>query len=234
MVNKRDALARGLVHHRAHLVFNEMQNARLLMNRIGEVMPAEDNSPWLAILDRLYSEEFPLAKLLDESELIAHAEGPGLVNVNPRLDIVTWLCNGIQSQTRSLTASALSLGLRSRAVQSVQFRLTGLAPGSLFAGFAIADDWPMTTVTDMATAEGDEQQDIAKIARESIVNLTRVPAHVDDQHVSESLGEEISDPATRDASLMAALKLAPTGRNGVHSVQQIGRASCRERVLMPV
>lgn len=237
MVTRLTGLAQKLIHHRAHLVHSEIQSAKALFERMGKEMPAFEDSPWMAVLDRLYAEEFPLAKVLDESELIAHAEGPSLMTDSPRLDIVTWLCTGVQSQTRALTASALNLGGRSRAVQSIQFRLNGLAPGSLFAGFSLVEESLATSVTDLAMVEVQTEDgtstapptaaDVAKAARNSIVNLTKVPAHVGEGQVSESLGEEITDPAQRDASLMAALKLAPTGRNGVSSVQLQARFAGR-------
>ena len=224
--------AQDLVKQRAWAVHNELQKMMALYERLDEPTPSLEKSAWFAVLEKIYLQELPLAKLLDESELIVQAEGPAVSSENPRIDVVTWLCDGIQTQTRALTASALNLGKRARVVQSLQFRLTGLVPGSLYAGFSIVRDALITTVTQLALADDEsnpkkndqsesivDQINVLEVAKNSMQNLARVSATADRAHISEELSEQISDPAQRDASLMAAFKLAPTGRNGVHSVR---------------
>lgn len=227
------------IHRRAHLVHGQIESAREILAMTGQADPnliLSEDSPYFSLLRKLYEEEYPLAKLIGSSDLIVHAEGPAAQEELPQLSIVSWLFSGVDKQIRALAKSVLHLSLDDErgALKSLDIRLTGMAPGSIYAGFCINR---MRSTPLLGT---DEEEAAIVSVRDVVTSLSMIPEYVLESSVSEALATLIPDPAIRDTTLMAAYNLAPTGRNGIHTIELTSPArgnkpaplSIRDRIVL--
>lgn len=194
------------------------------------------SNPYVARLNRIYEEDFQLARLADESDLLFHAEGPGAGHESPRLETVNWLGVRMERRLRELAQSLTPLVETDAraAAQKLDLRLTGIAPGSLYMGIALAD-----IVTSMP---GMEESDLLLIQsiRSALQSIQIVPQFVTETEVSSEIMDALPDPALRDALIVAAFEIAPTGRKGIHTLEisaprtsiQTGTLGQRERVVL--
>lgn len=206
------------IHLLAAHVFAELREAERLLSLPGSPAPdpsivRSDASPYIAKLDELYAEGYALARLRDDADLLVHAEGPAAADHSPRLDVVTWLFSGIGKHLRALAQAVLEATDLPPAVarKQIDLRLSGMAPGSLWAGFKMQ--------LPEAPLLGDDERAAVDIVRRAVRALPTVARHVTDTDVRAEIADELPDPALRDASLMAAYALAPTGRRGVHTLE---------------
>lgn len=170
------------------------------------------------LLDELYTDSMPLAGLMDRSDLLFHAEGPGARHHAAFSNAVAWLCEEVARRIRQLAISSLGLSGKAAdaAEQDLRVLLNGMAPGSLWAGFSVDSAQRMA---------GPAQLDLRDAApaietmRAVVRTLPMVPRFIGDEKVSEEITEAIVDPQVRDATLMAAYHLAPTGRRGIHTLE---------------
>lgn len=207
---------------RAHLLHGQMQTAikHASNSRLEELRQIDfmgEQSPYMHQLVRLYREDMALAGLLDSSDLLLHAEGPGASENSPRLSAVNWLCSGAEKHIKHLLAAMLPMAgnLSRLASKDLDLRLTGLAPGSLYAGFALAG-------TDAGSASASLlPDDVAMLdwLRKALHALPVVPQFVGTDRMDKSIMEALPDPALRDAALVAAYELTPTGNKGIHTVE---------------
>lgn len=203
---------------KTHLQIFE-QKANLLHSEIASIIafhkqhnqPVPTLHPILNLLNRMYSDEFELAKLLDQSDIVLHAEGTSVHNENPRLDILTWLFDLANKQFQNLIQNTLSIDNLSYK-DSLNIELTGLAHGSIYAGFKVAEQQlePMLFANDNAQTSA---------ILDGLHNLTSVPKFIGKTGISPDITERIPDAWQRDIALMAALNFSPSGRNGVHTIE---------------
>lgn len=206
------------------------QRAAILLNQIALAMQAQqsegvDMSGFIATYQRklqeVYSEDLPLAMLRDTSDVILHAEGPAARHHAAGSGMVAWLCAEAERRIRQLGMAALKTnGVAAAAAgQDLRVLLNGLAPGSLYLGFSV-DSAQRMAESQMQLNEyvGQTDTPLDEI-REAVCTLPMVYDFVDDESVNRNIFDAISDPQVRDASLMAAYHLSPTGRRGIHTIE---------------
>lgn len=190
-------------HRRALSVFEQLSVALRVApdDAARDAFLADPQNPYLGLLDALYGEDFQLARVLDTSDLVVHAEGPALRDALPSLRAATWLCGVADRQLRNLIMATMDLAEHTRRVLSrnINLRLTGLAPGSLYAGFKLQA--PPDDLFDGADDAGFQ------MAREALQALPSVPQFIGDEAILDGIRERLPDPAMRDASLMTALHI---------------------------
>jgi hypothetical protein len=207
---------------RAHLLHLQLESAvkRTESSNVAalrEVDFMSADSPYMQQLVKLYREDMALAGLLDSSDLLLHAEGPGAIDHSPRLRAVNWLCSNAEKHIKSLLSSLLPMTKKTNriAIQDLDLRLCGLAPGSLYAGFALA----ATTLDSKEAGFSFEDDELLGSMRKAMHSLPVVPQYVDSDRLNPEIMEALPDPALRDAVLVAAYELAPTGSRGIHTVE---------------
>jgi len=174
----------------------------------------------------------PLAHIMDTSDLVLHAEGPAVRGQALKLSAVNWVTGTVESVIRKLSGSLFDLASRDsrRLARALDLRLTGFAPGSLYAGIAIE-----SPPADMLQA--DDEPVIQQI-RLAVRNLPDIPHLIGDEDMSAEVREMLPDPAQRDTSLTALYHLSPTGRRGIHTLdiaspgKRSAKLSQRERVVL--
>lgn len=208
-------------------VDNVHSRAAVLHDQIAVAMQAQrdqgvDMSAFIAqyrsLLSELYVDSMPLAGLMDKSDLIFHAEGPGAQHHAAFSNAVAWLCEEVERRVKQLAMA--SLGLMGKAADAAEHDLrvllNGMAPGSLWAGFSI------DSAHRMASSEPLPLIDAApalEAVRAAVRSLPIVSQFIGNERISEGINEAITDPQVRDATLMAAFHLAPTGRRGIHTLE---------------
>lgn len=224
------------LHARAGIIHGQisawMAVAQRAPGTINEEQMRAALRPFYDLLNRLYSEDLPIAHVRDASDIVVHAEGPAAVGSFMQLRAVNWLSAQVKQQLILLAQAALPPNNEASAIaKKVQWNVTGVAPGSIFMGFAV--DRPLSR-------EGFEQSD--KEALDSIVRAAQsvsvVPQFIDESSVDHGLTEALTDPAIRDAAMFAAMRLSPTDASGLVTVElesstgEHGVLGQRERIIL--
>lgn len=177
----------------------------------------------------LAEQHFPLAKVLDSSDLVLHAEGPGAGQNMPWLSALNWVTSTAEGNIRRLAAAYFDMrGANGKAIaRNIDPRLTGIAPGSLWVGIKLTEVEHVFGLEPDGPTLADELHQLPGLIR-----------FIDDEGMRPGLEEASPDPAMRDISLAALLRFAPTGRKGIHTLELAtkteGLASLgqRERVVL--
>lgn len=222
------------LHAKASIVHDQIVVARE-MQRLSGIDTSGLSASYSALLEKLYTEDFPLARLLDNSDIMLHAEGPATSDASPTIHAVNWLCQTAEKQLRNLAKATFDLSSDSvdRIANQLDLRLTGFAPGSIYVGLRLQPP-PSTPLINGGV------DPIFTIIRDVITQLSEIPNFVGDESINASINEALPDAAIRDAMLTAALHLAPTGKLGIHTLelsspqtrQPSTELSLRERVVI--
>lgn len=188
--------------------------------------------PLYELLGKLYAEDLPIAQVRDNSDLIVHAEGPAAIGSSMQLRAVNWISAQVKRQLQLLAQAALPNNKDAdKIAKKMQWNVTGIAPGSIFMGFALVRP---------PTKNGFEESDnhcfdaIVKAAQA----LPIIPRFIQGDHVSQGLTEVLVDPAVRDAAMYAAMRLSPTDTSGLASVEistshgDFGTLGQHERIVL--
>lgn len=203
------------IRQRARLLHNEISAWQAKARELG-VDADSTLSRYYEMLDQLYTEDLPLAKAKDESELLLHIEGVA-VSRNPKISLVSNIFNNVKFQVRDLAKviSGARKDVRFRADQ-FDLGLSGIAKGSLFVGFSVA------TPADGAAERGllTEDDPLYLATRKALSLINAVSHSVDEEEFlgDDSVREVIDDPKVRDAALVAVKRIAPSGLQGVDRV----------------
>lgn len=228
------------LHHRAQIVHEQIALALIAQRDSGMDMSGVI-STYTSLLSEMYSESLPLARLLDTSDLILHAEGPAARHHAAGTGAVAWLCGEAERRIRQLGMAALKLtgNTAQAAEQDLRVLLNGLAPGSLYLGFSVDSATRMASSQETLNLSDGSHSELDTI-RDAVRMLPQVQQFVGDESVDKEITEAIEDPQVRDAMLMAAYHLSPTGRRGIHTVEisaprsneKPGIFTNRERVVL--
>lgn len=229
------------LHQRAAILQEQIAQALTLARR-GSTEARGLVATYQSLLASLYGDGLPLASLKDNSDIILHAEGPAARHHAAESGLVAWLCEEAERRLRQLTSAALRWSGSSgvAAQKDLEVLMNGLAPGSLYIGFSLgsaAQAHARQTTRSLDFASDDE---VLARARSAIGNLVLVPRFVGEATVNAEIADAIEDPGLRDATLMAAYHLSPTGKRGVHTIEvsvpwlqeRSGSFTNRERVVL--
>jgi len=193
------------------LIFSEAGSTALIEAKTDQ---AAILRPLFEKLRNLYTVELPIAKLRECSDIVIHVDGRDIHGENPQLKAVNWLGKTVRSQFTKLAAAVIP-GTDEKTVSAskeAQWEITGLVPGSIYMGFALQRSF---------SAEGFEQGDrgMSDLIVDAAQSVSVVPQFVSDNGVNPALTEAITDPALRDAAMMAAMHFAPTKTSQFDTVE---------------
>lgn len=204
------------LHEKVAAWTTEIANILALAQKLN--LPPPDLQSYHHKIAKLYSEELDLCYLLDKSDIIFHANGTAITDHSFGLSAVNSLFKNIDQQIKRHALSVLQLSLADtkKALQMLDIRLTGIAAGSLYAGFLIQPPKPSELLGT------DEQNLIMQDIKSATLSIAQVPQFVNQQgKISEGLSEQVQNPAIRDSAIVAAFHLSPTGKNGITSIDII-------------
>lgn len=203
------------VERRAAIIIDQMAAARALATQFGED-PFDFTDGYREMLRALYDEEMPLARLLDRADLVAWFEGKAVQGGAPPVDTVKYACETLRQQIQQITKAMIGLTAETRPHWSagLELGLSGLAKGSLVMGVQLQSEpgpgQPLTLL--------DQTDPVYQAVRQAVRSIAIVAQHLSADAVADSIQEAFPDPAVRDTVLVAAHKLAPSGRRGVDQV----------------
>lgn len=199
------------VQRRAALIFAQIDAAKRLYQSMDEDTSSlmSDDSMYMSMLIDLYNNEYQLARLVDTSDLIVHAEGPAAVDNAPNAGVVKWLIQNVNDNMRKLFQGALHL--TAPQMKEFNLKLTGIAPGSIYAGFAIEGG----SRSDLFLPN----QSVTSEAKAVLQSFLTIPQFVANSQLNPEISEAILDPVVRDSAIVAAYNLSPTGRMGINSLE---------------
>ena len=205
------------LHDRAGIVHDQIAAALMAQQRTG-VDVSGLLKTYRQLLREIYSESLPLADLHDRSDIIMRAEGPAAQHHASSSSMVAWLCSEAQKRFSELGVASLHLvGETAKQVQNnLRVLLNGVAPGSLYLGFSVDTTDESTRALDFLLPE---KENALGLIRGALGLLPLIPEFVGNESVSAEFAERVEDPVLRDAALMAAYHLAPTGQRGIHTLE---------------
>jgi hypothetical protein len=204
------------VEQRARVIHEEIAIWRVRSDEIGmDFDPIY--SRYARVLHQLYSEEMPLAKAKDSSELLLHVEGRA-VEHTPRISLVSGLFNNVKVQVRDLTKAIAGI-LPDRRVTAgdIDLGLSGLARGSLYIGFNVPLPQERKGHQNLLQRE-DTLYKATRTALRLISDVSHMIEIRDPDDVTREVAEVVDDPKVRDATLVAVRRIAPSGRRGVSAI----------------
>lgn len=170
--------------------------------------------PYRTIVDALYTQDLPLARILDEADLVIGAEGKGIRHEHIPVDTVVMLLTRTKKKVLSVARAVGEVGDRIPA--EVQPSLYGFAPGSVYIGFS-APEAPEDSLF-------QEDAPYFVAVRQALRAIGIVSQLVASGAPDETIAREVEDPSVRDAAMDAVRELAPSGRTAVEHVLIGGKA----------
>lgn len=209
------------VEAKARIIHGQISTARALAKRNGYDTDKVD-SPYLELLGKLYRDEYMFAQLVDGSDLVARFEGPAVAGKVPTISVVTSMCSALRKQIQHVAMSIAGLEANERLAWPAELdpRLSGMAPDGLVVGVSVRAE-------EFDTLEGrgtlaDVSRPVLEAVRNAVKSIAIVTQHVHDEGIGEGINEDCPDPAVRDTVVVAACKLAPTGKKGIDRLSLYG------------
>jgi len=209
-----------------------MVGAGLLAKELGmEITPAKIVGASFSQIMKIAHESLPLARVMDESDLVLHAEGPGATHDLPSLSALNWITVTAERNLYKLSSLMLDLlGADGNTLsRAIDLRLTGVAPGSLWVGVKM-----MPPPADLLPEDGA----LINAMAQEIGKLPEITRFIDDEGMRPGLEEVSPDPALRDVQLSTLYRFSPDGKRGIHTLEISSRdsgaasLSQRERVVL--
>lgn len=89
-----------LVEKKAQLIIDQIVAARVLLSR-NEVQAEGIDRPYLDLLKQLYQDEYPLAQLIDSSDLVARFEGRKISGGSAPTKVVAFVVSKLRTKFKS-------------------------------------------------------------------------------------------------------------------------------------
>ena len=205
------------VESKAQIIHEQLSAARKVAEDNGGD-PEHISAPYLELLRKLYEDEYVFAKLADSSDLIARFTGPAVSNRYPTVTTLTGVITEIRNQVRGIAKSIAGLteSPRLKWPGTLDPHLSGIAQGSLIIGVNIPE--PSDVDVHGQTSFSGASEQIYESVRSAVQSLPIVARYVEKDRINEEIREVFPDPALRDTVMVAAAKLAPSGRRGIDTV----------------
>ena len=206
-----------LVEMKASIIHDQLASARSLLERNDSMVEGFER-PYLDLLNRLYREEFPLAQLIDDSDLVARFEGRAISRRSAPARVVAYAVSGLRNQIRIIAKSIAGLNMDTPWPSSLDPLCTGLTKGSIVIGISIPSSRIEDESGEMQTTLATIPDPVLDAVRESVRRVAVVARYIRDDHLDDAIETEIPDPAVRDTVLVAASKLAPSRQSRIDSL----------------
>jgi hypothetical protein len=181
-------------------------------------------APYYRLLDRIYAEEYPVAKAIESSDLVLQFDGEAVNGRDPRISLIAAVFSNVRRRVGSVAyAIAEVVNPKGTLPKDVDLGLTAYATGSLYLGFSLPDPDAFNEAGEKNLLKEDDP--LYRATKEAIHALGVVSQNLDSGASEADLAREIPDPKVRDAALVAVQGIAPTGRLGIQSISVAGRAA---------
>lgn len=181
-------------------------------------------APYMELLKSMYAEDYPLAKAIEESDLVIRLEGPAINRENPRISIITGVFTKVRKQVANVAKAIAQISVSSKRIpKEMDLGLSAFARGSLILGFTLPSPEEIEEEQHGQQNLLGDQDPLYQAARQAIRTIGMVTHHVTEGRPLDELSDVVPDAKVRDAALIAVESFAPTGRQGIDSVSIGGR-----------
>ncbi len=212
------------VESKARIIHEQLAAAQALA--IGQDITVDEIAePYLELLRKLYESEYSFAHLADTSDLVARFNGPAVMDADPTVTVVASVFTDLRDQIRGIAKSiaGLSSDQRIRWPSDLDPHLSGMAHGSLVVGICVPS--PEEQDADGQKLIPGISEQVYSSVKDAVRSLGTIAKFVGESEVDESILEAFPDPAIRDTVLVAASRLAPSGRKGIDTLALYGPES---------
>lgn len=200
-----------IIHSQILAFMQEMQDEEIVQGLLVQGITVDDVlKPWYDQLNELYSEELPIARLKDTSDIIVRALGIDATHDAPMLSAVTFVADTVKKNL-SLLSKAVSPLLKTLPTNKLPWVFNGYAPGSIIMGFSLQK--PTDELGKVYS--GDFYETLSTTAQ----SIAFVPQFIDESSVNHAIASTITDPAIRDTVIIAAHNLSPRATMGIHTIE---------------
>jgi len=182
------------------------------------------SAPYTELLKSMYAEDYPLAKAIEESDLVIRLEGPAINRESPRISIITGVFTKVRKQVANVAKAIAQISESTKRIpKEMDLGLSAFAKGSLILGFTLPSPEEIEEQYQGQRSLLGEQDPLYQAARQAIRTIGVVTQHVAEGKPLDELSEFVPNAKVRDAALIAVESFAPTGRQGIDSVSIGGR-----------
>lgn len=195
-------------------------------------------APYLKLLKTVYTEEYPLAKAIEDSDILIHLEGPLVNTSSPSVAVITDAFQRVRTQVARVAKAIAQMSPTKRTIpREIDLGLSAFAKGSLILGFSLPSPTGLREGEAGQVNLYGEDDLLYQAAREAIKTIGSATEHLGQNPTEkgiEALESVIPDAQVRDVTLNAISRLAPTGK-GITKVGIGGKSvgSDREVHLTP-
>jgi hypothetical protein len=180
--------------------------------------------PYVELLKSMYEEDYPLAKAIEESDLLLRLEGPAINRDNPRISVITGVFSKVRKEVGNVAKAIAQISdAIKRLPKEMDLGVSAFAKGSLILGFTLPTSEDIEEANQGQINLYGEQDPLYQAARQAIRTIGVVTRHVAEGSLEE-LSAAVPDAQVRDTALAAVESLAPSKRQGINSVTIAGRA----------
>jgi hypothetical protein len=180
--------------------------------------------PYVELLKSMYAEDYPLAKAIEESDLLLQLEGPAINRDNPRISVITGVFSKVRKEVANIAKAIAQISNTQRRIpKEMDLGLSAFARGSLILGFTLPSPEEIEEANAGQQSLLGEQDPLYQAARQAIHTLGLVTQHIGEGKALDELATFVPDAQVRDTALLAIENLAPSRRQGIDSVRIAGR-----------
>lgn len=191
----------------------ELSNVAMMYEMSSEEI-AGSLAAYLDDLKNIFLMDYTNAILLDNSDIIMGAKGPGIEFGTAPMFVFSYMLDSSRRQINSIVKTMNKS--RSKIIpQEFEPEVIGFAPGSIYLGLAAPD----LENTERLFGKSDPIIQDVKFALDTLAYASSV---VSSEKSVDQLAYIVKDPATRDATLQAIAKIAPSQRNIIKEISIIG------------
>jgi hypothetical protein len=181
--------------------------------------------PYVELLKSMFEEDYPLAKAIEESDLLLRLEGPAINRENPRVSVITGVFSKVRKEVGNVAKSIAQISdAVKRLPKEMDLGVSAFAKGSLILGFTLPTTEDIEEANQGQQSLLGEQDPLYQAARQAIRTIGVVTRHIGEGKSFEELSAAVPDAQVRDTALAAVENLAPSKRQGINSVTIAGRA----------
>jgi hypothetical protein len=228
---------RSVLDYKARILYAQIARLQREVSEHGgdDRLLDEMTEPYVELLKSMYAEDYPLARAIEESDLLIRLEGPAISRDNPRVSIISGVFTNVRAQVGKVAKSIAQLSENVRGLpQEMDLGLSAFARGSLILGFTVPSAAEVADARDGQETLFGDQDPYFLAARAAIRTIGLVTKHVTEGGAFEELANIVPDPKVRDTALSAVKELAPSGRLGINSVRLSGKGIADLDLTLPL
>lgn len=215
---------KSVIDSKAHLLYQQIAQIQSQMSALGTDANTIEMmcQPYYDLLENLFTDDYPLASALENSDLVVRLAGSGINADSPRLSVITSYFGKVKKQVTRLAKEIADIQNSGRKIpREFDLTLSAYAKGSIVLGFSLP------TLEDLEDREQTSlfgvEDPLYKAAREAMKTLGLVSHFVAEAAPIEVIAAAVPDAKIRDVALSAIHDLSPSGQMGISTVSIGGK-----------